>query len=50
MQDIWREGDDGPPFFHVLSTHLTWNLSLLHAFFIMYRHLDIICMSLKDVQ
>ena len=50
MQDIWCRGDDGPPFFHVLSTHLIRNLSLLHAFSLMYCHLDIICMILKDVQ
>ena len=50
MQDLWCGEDDGPPFFHVLSTHLIRNLSLLHAFSLMYCHLDIICMSLKDVQ
>ena len=50
MQDIWCGGDDGPLFFHVLSTHLIQNLSLLYAFSLMNCHLGIIFMGFKDIQ
>ena len=50
MQDLWCGGDDGPLFFHVLFTCLIQNVSILYAFSLMYYHVDIICMGLKDIQ
>ena len=50
MQESQCGGDDDPPFCHILFTCLTRHLSILYAFSLIHRHLDIICMGLKNIQ